>query len=312
MATGTAETRTNPIEPVPAVAHGLVRKTIAAQALVVSWREESATTQAVTLHWPGDHGFYTTDGRYSPLLVTESIRQALALLSHTVHEIPLDHRLGWERLRSTVNEQQLHTSSEPAVVELVITHTALTRRRFGSVHLSAHVRATRAGHPLATADLDYTTHPPAIYDRLRGCYADARQAFARALPVPPPVPPEHVGRHLTHDVVLSPTATPHTWQLRADTSHPVLFDHPHDHIPGMVLLEAAAQAARVETAPEPVDLVDFDSTFLRYVEFDRPCTLTARPGAPDAEGRSRIKVEARQMDHLVFTTHLTTRPRTAR
>ncbi|MFD3860010.1 AtaL-like protein, partial [Streptomyces cyaneofuscatus] len=122
------------------------------------------------------------------------------------------------------------------------------------------------------------------------------------------VKPTHVGRSSVRDVVLSPTNTAHQWQLRVDTTHTVLFDHPHDHVPGMVLLEAADQIARAEAQPQAAIPVAFDTTFRRYVEFDRPCVLTAEPVEPDAQGRSRVLVSASQADQVVFRTTVTTEP----
>ncbi|MFI9612428.1 ScbA/BarX family gamma-butyrolactone biosynthesis protein [Streptomyces sp. NPDC052023] len=286
----------------------LVRKAVRTEALITSWDGISGEAQTVTAHWPARHPFYVQSGRYSPLLVTETIRQALALLTHTQHDIPLDHRLGWERLRCDIEPGGLKAGHEPASIELLITCTGVTRRRLGSVHLSARVEALRDGVRLATADVRYTTHPPMIYDRLRGAYSDAGEAFARALPLTAPVPPLRVGRTAEKDVVLTPTGTAHTWTLRLDTRHTVLFDHPHDHVPGMVLLEAAGQAALAEAMPRASVAVCFDTTFLRYVEFDQPCLITAEPAEPDERGRTRVKVTARQAGRPAFTSTVTTEP----
>ncbi|WP_345942970.1 AfsA-related hotdog domain-containing protein [Streptomyces sp. SID2119] len=120
---------------------------------------------------------------------------------------------------------------------------------------------------------------------------------ATSSPHGPSLPsPAHVGRSSVRDVVLSPTSTAHPWQLRVDTTHTVLFDHPHDHVPGLVLLEAADQIARAEAQPQAAIPVAFDTTFHRYVGFDRPCVLTAEPVEPDAQGRSRVLVSASQAD----------------
>ncbi|QMV06648.1 hypothetical protein GJU35_13800 [Streptomyces lincolnensis] len=66
--------------------------------------------------------------------------------------------------------------------------------------------------------------------------------------------------------------------MRVDTSHPLLFDRPDDHVPGMVLLEAARQAAAAVTpgdgTPYPLSM---ENTFDRYVEFDTPCWIEATP-----------------------------------
>ncbi|MEU1421250.1 ScbA/BarX family gamma-butyrolactone biosynthesis protein [Kitasatospora sp. NPDC005751] len=304
----TAATRTRP--SVPPEMPALVGKSVAGEALVTDWGDVSGATQWVTVHWPHDHPFYTEGGRYSPLLFTESARQALTVLSHAVHGVPLGHRFGMERIRTSVNSGELLTTSGPPEVDLLITHTSVTRRRLGSAHLVSQVEARRGGRHLGTAELHYTSHPPALYDRLRGRYADAAQAFARALPLLPPAPTAVVGRLHERDVVISPAGAPDHWQLRTDTGHRVLFDHPHDHVPGMVLLEAAVQATRA-TLPHPAVPVAFDSTFLRYVEFDQPCLLTTTPAPPTPDGHPRTHIRATQSGTPVFTTTLTTEPHPA-
>ncbi|WP_338784213.1 ScbA/BarX family gamma-butyrolactone biosynthesis protein [Streptomyces sp. DG1A-41] len=302
-------TNTGPQDAAHLAATGsLVRKSVQEEAMVTGWRPLSETSQLVTARWPRQHSFYVEGGRYSSLLLTESLRQALALLTHTVHDIPLTHRLGWEKIQSTVDPGALPTGSDSAEVELLVTHPQVKRRRLGSVHLTSHVEATLAGKPIGTATLRYSAHPPAIYNRLRGDYVDAARAFARSLPLTPPVPASHVGRSNTDNVVLSPTPGNHTWLLRVDTSHRVLFDHPHDHIPGMVLLEAAGQAAQVATMPRAMVPVDFDTTFYRYVEFDQRCLITAEPGIPEPDGRMPVTVKAHQGEHLVFSSTVTVQP----
>ncbi|GHE57398.1 ScbA/BarX family gamma-butyrolactone biosynthesis protein [Streptomyces capitiformicae] len=281
------------------------RKSKPDEVFVRTWREVSPQTHVVTLGWPPSHDFYTLrSGVTSPLFFVETVRQALAVLSHTSQEIPLDHRLGWEYAHYAFAPAALRERHAPTDVELRITHGDITRRRLGSVHLTARIDATCAGEPLGSSEIRYVTHPPAIYNRLRGEYADAQQAFATALPPAPPVPPSLVDRSAPGDVVIAPTARPHHYQLRTDTSNPVLFDHPHDHVPGMVLLEAAAQAVHA-SAPGHARPAAFDSTFLRYVEFDAPCWLDLTPKAPDGYGRSRLVVTGTQNGQEAFSTTVT-------
>ncbi|MEV7415230.1 ScbA/BarX family gamma-butyrolactone biosynthesis protein [Streptomyces sp. NPDC089919] len=286
----------------------LVRKARQDEALVVGWDELSDTTQRVIVRWPRRHSFYTEEGRHRPLLFTESLRQALALLTHDAHKIPLGHRLGWEHIRSWVNPASLGGGAESENVTLLITHPVVRRRRMGSVHLTSRIEALREGMHVGSAEVHYTTHPPVVYDRLRARYADAQAAFARALPLTAPVSPAVVGRSDARDVVLTPTGTALEWLLRVDVEHGVLFDHPHDHVPGMVLLEAAAQAAQASVA-HPVEAVEFDTEFYRYVEFDLPCTVAAQPGRPDRNGQVQVQVTAAQDGRPVMRATVTTVPR---
>ncbi|GCB87960.1 AfsA-related hotdog domain-containing protein [Streptomyces noursei] len=79
----------------------LVRKRVSDEVLITDWRTVSGTTHHVTAHWPQHHSFYTPrSGRYSSLLLVETVRQALALLSNAAYEVPLEYRLGWTTARA--------------------------------------------------------------------------------------------------------------------------------------------------------------------------------------------------------------------
>ncbi|MFF1823808.1 ScbA/BarX family gamma-butyrolactone biosynthesis protein [Kribbella sp. NPDC058245] len=280
----------------------LVRKDKSEEALVTQWRELPDLVQEVVATWPQSHAFYTEGDHFTPLLFTESLRQALALLSHRVHSIPLGHRLGWEQISSWILPTALDVQGSARKVTLLVSHPSVTRRRMGSVYLVSRIDAVSDGRRIGGAEVRYSAHPPAIYDRLRGPYSSAKDAFSKAIALTPPVDPALVGRSSTRNVVLTPLDQPLSWQLRVDTTHSVLFDHPHDHVPGMVLLEAAAQAAQA-SLPTPVATTRFDTQFLRYVEFDQPCTVTADP-APDGV----VHVTVTQSGTPVFTSAVTTEP----
>jgi hypothetical protein len=96
------------------------------------------------------------------------------------------------------------------------------------------------------------------------------------------------------DVVLSPVGEPDRWQLRVDTRHPVLFDHMVDHVPGMLLLEAARQAAAATLGHACLPLA-VASEFLRYVELDAPCAIEAcLVAGTGEEGARTVLVTGRQ------------------
>ncbi|MEE1736235.1 ScbA/BarX family gamma-butyrolactone biosynthesis protein [Streptomyces sp. BE147] len=286
------------------VANLLVRKTDPTEVLVTEWYEISDTQHVVTTEWPCSHPFYTPEQEiHSPLLFTESTRQALALLSHTEFGIPLDHRLGWEYISCSTTPEGLRTTGSPAEVKLHITHTSVNRRRLGCARLTAEIEATRDGVRMGSAQIRYTAYPENVYRRLRGRYASAAESCARALPPGRPVNPALAGRKSDSDVVLSPTTHDNLWFLRADLTHSVLFDHPHDHIPGMVLLEAFSQAAGMVCAPQAVRPLSFDAVFKRYVELDQPCLIEA-----EALTRSSVKLVATQGDTVTASAMVTTAP----
>jgi hypothetical protein len=110
--------------------------------------------------------------------------------------------------------------------------------------------------------------------------------------------------------MLSPTDHPARWLLTPDLGHPILFDHSDDHLPGMVLLEGARQAATAHLAPRVLTPAAAATTFHRYAELDRPCwidvqdisphTTTPTPTTP-----TTVHITGHQDGHRVFTTTLT-------
>ncbi|MER7987747.1 ScbA/BarX family gamma-butyrolactone biosynthesis protein [Streptomyces noursei] len=303
-----------PVTPLPEAPSDLgpmVRKRVADEVLITDWRTVSDTTHHVTAHWPQHHSFYTPRaGRYSSLLLVETVRQALALLSNAAYEVPLEYRLGWDYCSCTLTPAMLdiRPDGHGAEVELTITHALpAARRKGGSVRLEAQITAVRDGQLLGAAHLRYTCHSPAIYERLRGQYADAQAATSHAPPPGTPVPPAHVGRTRERDVVLCPTAAPRRWQLRVDTEHPVLFDHAHDHLPGMVMLEAAGQAAYCLAGPDPTTPVTLRTHFSRYTELDAPCWIEATPLEWPQPDLARTTITGIQNEQVTFTTQVITR-----
>ncbi|MEU0082468.1 AfsA-related hotdog domain-containing protein, partial [Micromonospora tulbaghiae] len=95
-----------------------------------------------------------------------------------------------------------------------------------------------------------------------------------------------------------------------DRTHPILFDHPLDHVPGMLLLEAARQSTTATLGHTTLPL-HIDSTFTRYVELDTPCTIhTTHHTTPT--GHHTVTVTAHQADqtafHCTITPHTTPTP----
>ncbi|MGA4844476.1 ScbA/BarX family gamma-butyrolactone biosynthesis protein [Streptomyces sp. G45] len=288
----------------------MVRKTVPSEILITGWSRLSGTTHRLTATWPQDHPFYiprADRSAYSPQLFTETVRQALSLLTNTAHGIPLAYRLGWEYSATTVNPSALRVGSDPEVqltVDLTVPDLRPTRR---TVKLAARIRATRGGEPLGAAHIRYSAHAPALYDRLRGRYADAKACTAAALPPSAPLPSAVAGRARAHDVVLSHTSEPYVWRLRVDPGHAQLFDHPHDHVPGLLMLEAAHQAAQCMAGPDPITPTTTRTQFDRYVELDAPCLVRATPLAWPHPDVGHTSLVGTQRGRTVFTTELVTR-----
>lgn len=75
------------------------------------------------------------------------------------------------------------------------------------------------------------------------------------------------------DVILGPAGA--TAALIVDQGHPFFYDHPLDHVPGLLLIEAAMQLAGQWRAahPGPEPLRQLSVRFLKYCLHDIPVTL---------------------------------------
>ncbi|MFF1449992.1 ScbA/BarX family gamma-butyrolactone biosynthesis protein [Streptomyces sp. NPDC058274] len=285
----------------------LVHRAAVAEVFLTGWSALDGERTRVLAQWPRAHSLYRpVEGRYDPMLAAETIRQAGVLVAHAVHGVPLGHRFLMWGLHFAVHPENLTVGSRPAELELDV---AFTEIRGSGSRLGGRYTVTirSAGRVVATGGAHFTCTSPAVYRRLREArLAQSTTAGVVAGADLPSVAPVSVGRDSARDVVLAPGGTPRRWQLRVDTSHPILFDHPDDHVPGMVLLEAARQAAATLSPPGAAPLlVSMDNTFDRYVEFDTPCWIEAEvpDGQPD-----HVRIVGRQDGEQVFSCLLSTSP----
>ncbi|MEU0098890.1 ScbA/BarX family gamma-butyrolactone biosynthesis protein [Streptomyces sp. NPDC006267] len=301
----TPTTNTN-TQPTPA---HLTRKINADQVLITGWAShKDGISHTVLATWPTHHPLYTSHHDvYHPLILAESIRQALTMLSHTAHGVPLDHRLGWQTFDTSIVTAALNTSPGPGTIRMTITHTEAQQHRRGSRRFAAQIMATRDDQPLGIARIRYIAHPPALYNRLRGTHADAHTATTHALPPGPALPLAERGQQTPlQQAVLSPLDKPHQWQLRVDVTNRIFFDHDHDHVPGILLLEAAAQAAHAESHAVSTLPTSFNAHFHRYVELDTPCHIASHPEHRRQPGQTSTLITGHQNNQHTFTIHTTT------
>jgi hypothetical protein len=288
-----------------------VHKTDVNELLLTSWRPVGADRFSVSAQWPTGHRFYGgAHGSRDPLLLIECVRQTIPMLCHTAYDVPFGFRQAWEDLHFQFDPSALRATDAASATELDVTCTDVVRRGTRLAGMTMTVRASLGGVTAAHVRTRFSNQSPVVYQRLRGPYGDITATHARALPPGPPISPHLVGREHAADVVLSSAGTPGNWHLRSDLGHPVLFDHPVDHAPGMLLLEAARQAA-LTRSPRPATVVGMKTVFTRYAEFDSPCLInatpvTAGPGTP--EGTQVTLVAMEQNGNPIFAAEVTTQP----
>ncbi|MYR04803.1 ScbA/BarX family gamma-butyrolactone biosynthesis protein [Streptomyces sp. SID6139] len=284
----------------------LVHKTAAGEVLLICSERRGADAFSVTAQWPRAHCFYdVVAGRHDPLLVAETARQCIPLLSHLGYGAPADHRQIWKNLTWSVEPEALLAASAPAEIRLDVQCQDVVRRGDRLAALSMSVILWRDGAILGSATTRFTNHSPSVIARLRGPYHTALSSALPATGLPVPLPAERVGRDRPRDVVLSPGKAPHTFGLRVDGRHPVLFDHATDHVPGMLLVEAARQATQAVAFPDAALITGMAIKYHRYVELDRPCLIEAEVLPAQVPTHVSTRVTAVQDEEAAFTALVT-------
>ncbi|MBD0676361.1 ScbA/BarX family gamma-butyrolactone biosynthesis protein [Streptomyces sp. CBMA156] len=290
------------------VSRHLVHRASVSEVFLTGWQATGPYDFLLGAQWPRLHGFYRLPGdRYhDPVLLAETIRQAGLLIGHAGFGVPRGHQFVMEDLSYALGEPGLPglaVTPGPVSLMLGVGCEDVRMRHGGLVSLRVRIEVTREGRPIGHGTGQLRVLSPASYARLRG---PAR----RVVPPRPPAPaaPELVGRVQPADVVLSPTLAPDTWLLRADVTHPVLFDHELDHVPGMLVLEAARQAAQRLCHPEPVVPVELVTSFGRYIELDRPCFVRAATEPAATGGRPAVLVQLLQDGRTAAECRVLTEP----
>lgn len=284
----------------------LVHRAAVAEVMLTGWERLEEKRFNVHAQWPRSHSFFTPiDGvYYDPLMAAETIRQIAPLICHAEFGVPFGYQFLLERLDLTVHPEHLPMHQAPASLDLDVTCTDVKMRGRRLSGLCYETAVLREGQLAATARLSLTLIAPTVYRRVR-----PERVFSsehRPLPLTAPVAPQSVGRTSPADVVLSPTDEPNRWQLRVDTRHPVLFDHPVDHVPGMVLLEAVRQGATAVLGDASFLPLSITSEFSSYVELDEPCLIEARRLSPAAPGSAEVvEVTGHQYGERAFVATVT-------
>ncbi|WP_333768904.1 ScbA/BarX family gamma-butyrolactone biosynthesis protein [Streptomyces sp. IBSBF 2435] len=260
--------RSRPLSWSRTVAREMVHRTSPAEVLLTDMRRRAGGGFEAAASWPRSHATFPRDGGslHSPLILAETLRQlgiyiplryfgapatARMIITDLFFEIDPDEEpeacSGATDITCTVEEPRVRRDARGAVAGLRMTVDFLAG---GTVF-------ARAGGGMRVLD-------ERRYAEVRGAAGApwppvAVAGMARPTASELAVPSRHdvlIGHH-AGAVVLGP----------ADPRHPYFFDHPSDHVPGMVLLEAVRQATVVASQGTLLRPHTGRMTAARFTEF---------------------------------------------
>ncbi|MEU5592866.1 ScbA/BarX family gamma-butyrolactone biosynthesis protein [Streptomyces sp. NPDC020298] len=276
----------------------LVHRAAVAEVFLTDAERHGEDEILLAAQLPRRHAFYhDTSGphtHHDPLLLLEACRQGIFVVAHRHFDVPLGHKFLLRSVEFEVpNPEDLICGDRPteAVITARVEHRF--RHRAAVTGLRLRFTLTIGARKALLARIDYSWMPPRAWTRLR-----AGQRGGLCLPeVPvalsgPRVDPALVGRRDPANTVISPPHTAadgtRTARLIAETTHPTLYDHWVDHVPGMLELEAFRQLALTAavdagTVRTPAALpVALAARFCCFAEMDLPLQCRTAPVRPDA------------------------------
>lgn len=291
------------------ISRHLAHRCAVAEVFVTSLERTGADDFLVGAQLPRMHAFYGDrrapwDIEYDPMLVMESARQAAIALVHEYLGVPQDFGFIVRTFNGAVapgDGWRIGLAPADLVMSVQITRRHLRGEVLHGVDMVLDIEC--GGTPLMIVDGSFTWVPPTRWTALRNGYRDSigMGEYGEPLPLGARAEPAVVGRSDSRNVVIGPvrhTAEEVAADLVVDTGHPILFDHPLDHVPGTLLLEAARQAVTAMPSVPPRRLLGVSSSFDRFVELDSRTEAVVQssesiPGQLDCEIRQCGAVAAR-------------------
>ncbi|WP_158887118.1 ScbA/BarX family gamma-butyrolactone biosynthesis protein [Amycolatopsis anabasis] len=267
-----------------------VHKRAVSEVLLTDWRAlPEGNVFECAAQWPRSHSFYRVhEGEHDPLMLAETMRQIGILLCHRAYTIPVGWSFLMGRMRFTI-PTGLAAETTPANVVVrvtVIPHDPTPRRTRFAMEMEFFRDGSRIAHGAGSV----SCVEPALYARMRG---STQPPGGPPADNPAPLEPSRVGRFDPLDVVIGAAYEPGVWPVRLEFAHPVLFDHPLDHVPGMLLLEAWRQAARDLLGWPGAQPSACDVSFDRFLELSRS-SLVRLEIDNESRTEARLNVQAVQ------------------
>ncbi|MFC4374214.1 ScbA/BarX family gamma-butyrolactone biosynthesis protein [Nocardia halotolerans] len=286
------------------VARALAHRQAVAEVFVTSLDAVAPDTFVVGAQLPRMHAHYgdhtgVLSLRHDLVLVMEAARQASLAVTHEFYGVPTDRAFLVRTFNGTgpdTTAWDIGTTPADLVMQVRALRTHYRGDDLQGLDLVLDISC--AGVPLTTVDGSFSWVSPSQWAGIRTGFRKqlGLGAFHSAAPVGERAPAALVGRENSRNVVIGPPASSGgstRAALVADTSHPILFDHELDHIPGNLLIEACRQTALAALQPELRRLISVTSTFDCFVELDQPAECVAEIADPGVDS-TVVRCEIRQ------------------
>lgn len=261
------------------VARELVHRRAVSEVFLTGIQGAGGTAYTLSAQWPRWHVFYGSRNRgFDSALVVETLRQLTILIAHTQLDVPLGMQFLMPEMSVSMASGATPDPSRPAEVTAEVRVSEVRRPGRGLAAFRTTAVFLVDGHRIAEGTATARIVEAGAYSRIR-----SRRRTAGLHRNVTPVSAAKVGHASSWNVVLGESVATGRWPLRVDVSNPILFDHPLDHVPGVLLIEAVRQALRLALRDPSLDFVTFDARFISIIEFGHEAEVVLESLTADTE-----------------------------
>jgi len=291
------------------VARHLVHRWALSEVFLTDVRADASGYQAAAC-LPAAHSYFADQPPrlgLDPMLSMECARQAATYIAHQHLGVPhgsmflvadWSYTVPRELLTDEAAARLRAPAQRPGLGRLTMSMTVTPQVRSDVVRGARFdVLLWLDGEPAGEMTINARYTPAGEADLVRRYHRKTAPPLSPTLPVTPTgvaLPPASVGRTRDANVVLfDAQLTSEHLRARLGTvpAHRGFYDHPQDHYPAMILLEAAGQAAVAHTGGR---VGGYRAAFHRFAELDEPVLVTAV-----ADGSDHTHVTFVQADTVV-------------
>lgn len=273
----------------------LVHRDAIAEVLLTDVIQLGETEFVIGAQWPRSHRVYRPDkdGRHDPMLILETVRQAGLALSHIGFGVGEDQQSVMHNVGFTLNPDTEPRALRSATNLIVGVHCLNVIYRGPALRsMTVELRFAADGQKFAIGTGMISWLSRRTYSALR-----ARSGARITDPQHPvsslqPVQVSALRAREDSLIASQPDGSDHHRLLVIPVQHPVYFDHPLDHAPGMMLIDAAWQAVTAMRG-DGARLVSCLMQCPSFTELGLTTSIELAPTAPDTTQFS-VEQEGRQ------------------
>ncbi len=253
----------------------LVHKEAVGDVFLTDMRCKNPDTFYAGAQWPARHHYFlSSSNTLDPMIFAETLRQVTIAIAHEYFDVPMNYRFIMRRLTLAFEKSATHSQS---IIDARCRNLTLEVRVRDIVRAKGVLKSSITevyfwcgSELLGTGTGDLLVLRPDVYVRMR--------SPSKQLAKDPIIRQDAALSSSGVDVRSLHGRAAQTHSLRFDLSHPVFFDHPVDHLPGMLIIEACRKTLEsidfVDNVTGGGDVISLDAIFHNFLELQTDTTIS--------------------------------------